>query len=369
MVKYRLAILKNESNDDHLSWIKACEDYSKVVNYDIIDLLAENWLEQITAEDYDYLLTRPPGTIPYYKQLYDERIYILAKVLNLPVYPNFHEQLIYENKRMLSYFLQAKHIPHPQTWVFYDKLKAQSFIRNAEFPLVAKTNIGAGGSGVQIIRNRKYGLHYIDKAFSKKGIQREYLPNFRKGEYIKRIKKRLGKLDDSIEYFKNKKKAATIEPQKWFVILQEYIKTEYEWRCVVIDDSYFGHKKIRSIGEKISGTSKVRWDSPGKELLNFLKHIIEQNELWSQAIDLFYDDNKGYLVNELQCFWGSKNPHQMLKDGKPGRYVYKDDKWLFEEGVFNHNNSYNLRMQHVLKLLNLKNEYHLMNQTKQVNRH
>ena len=79
-----------------------------------------------------------------------------------------------------------------------------------------------------------------------------------------------------------------------------------------------------------------------------------QNGFWSQAVDLFYDKDRGYLVNELQCFWGSKNPHQMIKDDKPGRFVYKNNKWLFEEGKFNENNSYNLRLQHILKLLDAR---------------
>jgi glutathione synthase/RimK-type ligase-like ATP-grasp enzyme len=231
---------------------------------------------------------------------------------------------------------------------------ALNFVENYKFPLVAKTNIGAGGSGVKILKNVTEAKDYIDNSFSTIGINRSFLPNINKGEYFKRLKKRLSNINESIKYFKEKKKAATIDPQRWFVIFQEYIDSEFEWRCVVIDDSYFGHKKLRNFGEKMSGTSKVSWDVPNEKLLNLLKEIKEDNNLQCQAIDLFYNEKRGYLVNELQCFWGSKNPHQMIKEGAPGRYVYKNNKWIFEEGTFNTNNSYDLRLKHVLKLLEEK---------------
>ncbi|MFX0203942.1 MAG: hypothetical protein ACFFCW_48210, partial [Candidatus Hodarchaeota archaeon] len=55
--------------------------------------------------------------------------------------------------------------------------------------------------------------------------------------------------------------------------------------------------------------------------------------------------------NEMQCFFGSENPHQMIITGTPGRYVYEKSKWIFEQGNFNTNNSYDLRLEHVLKML------------------
>ena len=354
MSRYRLALLKNETSSDHHGWVQACEKYSDIVKYDIINLVAENWLEKILGKKYDFSLIRPPGSIAYYKQMYDERVYIINKVLNIPIYPTFTEQLIYENKRLLSYFLKSSGIPHPRTWVFYRRDEAFNFINNCKFPIVAKTSIGASGRGVEILRNRTDALRYTDNSFSEGGVNRSYLPNFRRGNYLQRLKKRMSNIGESIEYFKEKKKAATIDPQKWFVIFQEYIKAEYEWRCVVINDSYFGHKKLPSFGEKLSGTSKVSWDIPDEELLNFLKDIVDRNGFCSQAIDLFFDSERGYLVNELQCFWGSKNPYQMIKDGKPGRFRFKNGQWVFEEGNFNQNNSYDLRLQHLLKILNNK---------------
>jgi len=120
---------------------------------------------------------------------------------------------------------------------------------------------------------------------------------------------------------------------------------------VRIDDSFFGHKKLHQYGEKFSGSSNVSWDPPPKKLLDFVKYITDKRKFLSQAVDIFEPEPGKFLVNEMQCFWGSKNPHQMIIRGKPGRYTLKNSKWIFEEGNFNKNNSYNLRLENVINLL------------------
>ncbi|MCD4730424.1 MAG: hypothetical protein K8R74_07480 [Bacteroidales bacterium] len=350
MTTYKFAILRNENPEEHLEWVKACELHPDI-GFNVIDLTRDNWLEEIQQGNYDCLLAKPSGLVSYYKTLYDERIYILNKVLNYKIYPSFDELFIYENKRLLSYYLKAKKIPHPQTWVFYNKPEAEQFIEQVDLPIVGKTLLVAGGSGVRILKNRTTAINYIHEAFSQKGITRNWSPNIRKGSYTKRLVNRLKDIPGTIRYFINKRKAATIDPQRWFVLFQEYIPVDFEWRCVKIGESCFAHKKLRSIGEMISGSSNVSWDGPPEKLLEFMKAVTENGNLLSQAIDIFEDKKGNYLVNELQCFWGSKNPHQMILDGKPGRYFHKDGNWIFEEGEFNMNNSYNLRLAHVIQLL------------------
>ena len=122
------------------------------IDYDIIDLTASDWIENILENKSDLFLLRPPGMLEHYKALYDERLYVICKVLGLKTFPSYEECYIYENKRLLSYYLQAKDIAHPQTKVFYNKEKSIKFIEKTSMPIVAKTSIGGSGSGVQIIK-------------------------------------------------------------------------------------------------------------------------------------------------------------------------------------------------------------------------
>ena len=148
MKNIKLAILKNETFDAHKMWVKACQKAS--INYDIIDLTSANWLSLLGDGKYDYYLACPPGTVSFVKQMYDERIYIIEKILQHSVFPSFLEISLHENKRYLSYWLQANSIAHPRTFIFYNKQEALEFIQTSEFPLVGKINIGASGHGVRI---------------------------------------------------------------------------------------------------------------------------------------------------------------------------------------------------------------------------
>jgi len=184
--KIKLIILRNEQLDDHLRWVAACHKYSDQADFEIVDLTRNDWLERVVQYQPDMLLTKPGGLTSSFKQLYDERLMILSQVLGFACYPSLDEVLIYENKRYFSYWLRVHQLPHPQTHVFYFQDEAVEFVKHAAFPLVAKVNIGASGSGVKLLHNSSEVLDYIKSTFSGKGAAKRSGPNLQKGGLIKR---------------------------------------------------------------------------------------------------------------------------------------------------------------------------------------
>lgn len=144
-------------------------------------------------------------------------------------------------------------------------------------------------------------------------------------------------------------KRRSLNLQKGFVIFQEYIPHEFEWRVVRIGDSFFAHKKLKT-GSKASGSLLKKYDNPPFEILDFVKGITNKYKFYSQALDIFETDN-GYLINEMQCIFGQSDPYQMLVNGLPGRYRYLGNKWEFEEGDFTNNQCFNLRLAFLLENL------------------
>jgi glutathione synthase/RimK-type ligase-like ATP-grasp enzyme len=351
MKKYRFAILKNENPDEHLEWLKACRESTHVIDVEVIDLSQDGWLERVKKSDCDCYLTRPPGAVGYFKQMYDERLYIIHAIMKKKIYPTFEEVLIYENKRMLAYWLEANQIPHAHTHVFYDRDEVDRFRETCSFPLVAKTAIGAAGSGIQILRSDAELKKYAARAFSQRGIARKWLPNLRKGKLRERARRRFTDIPAFLDYLKQRRRQGTIDPQRWHVILQEYIDVVEEWRTVRIGDSFFAHKKQRR-GDIFSGGGGIDWDGPSSEILDFMKMVTDKRGFLCQAIDIFVDREQRLYTNELQCFFGFIHPeHQMIIDGIGGRYVRLGGEWRFEPGTFNRNNSYDLRVAHVVQLL------------------
>jgi glutathione synthase/RimK-type ligase-like ATP-grasp enzyme len=352
MNKIKAIILSNEMEDDHLLWMKACEEYKDQFEYRVVDLTKNSWLEDIQTSSFDILLAKPGGFTSPFKQIYDERIYILNKVLGYSVFPSAEEIFVYENKRFLSFWLKANHIPHPRTDIFYNQKEAVAYLDKQVFPIVGKVNIGASGSGVYILKTKKEADGYLDRTFSSKGAPKRVGPNLIKGGIIKR-----GLYYVIHPYAINKKlnvyKTLGSDLQKGFVIFQEYIPHDFEWRVVRIGDSFFAHKKLK-IGEKASGALLKGYENPPFALLDFVKEITDKHKFCSQAIDIF-ESTRGFLVNEMQCIFGQSDPYQMLVDGKEGRYRFYEDRWLFEYGKFNNNECYNLRVEYVIQTFQ-KNE-------------
>ena len=346
---YKVAILKSEAAFDHEPWVKACEENLKVDQHEVISIVDNDWYTRILNRSYDLFLLRPPGRTELYKRLYDERVFLISNIVKGKLYPSLQEVMIYENKRFLRDWLVLRYIPHPETFVFFDLSVALAFIENRdEFPVVAKTNIGASGDGVIVLSSKQMAVQYINAAFSE-GIKQRSGPKLFKGSIIKKISK-LGKKD----FIKNRLKEYRVsaeESQKGYVLFQQFIPHEYEWRCVRIGDSFFAHKKIAR-NNVASGTLAKGYDEVPHSLLDYARDLTNRTGLSSVAIDLFENDTNQYLVNEIQCFFGQSDPYQMRVNGKPGRYRRNDKEWSFEEGMFNTNLSYDLRLEHALSILN-----------------
>ncbi|MCK5137872.1 MAG: hypothetical protein KAR19_18950 [Bacteroidales bacterium] len=346
MSKPLLIVLANENPDDHSLWVKACKRKKNAIDYKVVNLSQADWFERIKENiNAAYFLCKPPCITSSFKHLYDERLTILTESLHLPVYPSLQECLIYENKRFLSYWLKANRIPHPQTNVFYFKKETLEFIEQHEFPLVAKVNIGASGSGITFLHSKKEACNYIEDAFGRKGAKRRSGPNLEKGNFFRRGMHYVlhpADIGKKIRLYQTVK----LDIQKGFVIFQEFIFHNYEWRVIRVGDSFFAHKKLRK-KEKTSGSLLKGYEDPPLELLDYVRDITDKHHFYSQAVDIFESD-RGYLVNEMQCIFGQSDPFQMLVNGKPGRYRYNKNKWQYEEGDFTSNQCYDLRLEFIL---------------------
>lgn len=328
----KLGILKDLSETSNY-YVNACKELK--IDYILIDIMSSNWIEDIKSSNCDGFLVAPYCVKDVWKSMYQERLYFINKTMGYPIYPSYNEIFIYENKRNMAYWLQVNNIPMAKTWVFYKKDEAIDFIKGREvFPLVFKPNIGSAALGVKFINNKAEAIRLINRIFTKWRF-------FNRG-YTK--------------WYKTKYKVAyPIMDDKQYnnVLFQEKINIKHEWRGVKIGESYFAHKKLADDKGLHSGSGSANYDTPPLEVMDFIKYVCDKGEFRSMDVDFFEDMNGEFFVNELQTIFGSKiKPYQMLVDGKPGRYLYSSNKWIFEEGMFNQNNSYNLRVEDFTNQLN-----------------
>lgn len=332
----KLGILLSGFEKFSKHYVSSCEEIG--VDYELIDFSSSDWMELIQKSDCDGFLCRPPCEFTETKTMYDERLYILNKLMGKPIYPSFDECYIYENKRMMSYWLKLNNFPHAKTNVFYKKNKFLDFLnKNTDYPLVFKQNIGATSFGVDIVQSKRKAVTIANKVFGWLQLRNNLGYHLAKGYYkFKKVKK--------LPF------PSYGTAQKHYLIVQEFEKIKWEWRIIKIGESYFGHQKLLE-GDFASGSNKVGWIKPPEELLYMVKDICEKGKFYSMACDIFETEDGRFLVNEIQSLFGSYLDSQMYIDGVPGRYLYQDDKFVFEEGVFNRHGSYLLRVEHFMKIL------------------
>lgn len=329
----KLGIL-NEFNGHEMFYVQACQELG--VEYEIIDIISTNWIENIKKSNCDGFLVRPSFNKQVWKTMFDEKLYYINKIIGKPIYPSYDECFIYENKKNMSYYMQIKDIPHPKTYTFYSKDEANEYLDKLSYPVVFKTNIGSAGLGVKFIENKKQLKKIINLVFTK---FRFYNRGYTK--YVKKYGLGYPIMDDK---------------QYNFLTIQEKLDVKHEWRIIRLGESYFGHQKLEGKNNMHSGSGNVGWVKPPEQLLNLVKCICDEGNFRSMDVDIFETKDGKYYVNELQTIFGSYDASQMYIDGKPGRFKFINNRWEFEEGYFNQNYSCNLRVQDFVKILQKENK-------------
>lgn len=316
---YCLAIIDDPSQY-HQHYVAACLEMR--ISFKVIDLLADDWVERFFSCRCDAVLVWPDCSTTVIKQVYDYRLHILERDLGFSIYPSWHECWLTEHKPRLRDWLDAHEIPHPKTWVFYDKSQAIDFVRSASFPIVCKTATGAGGAGVVVIQGRSELVDIINMSFGK-GLR--------------------------------PRRHDVFDRQQGFIFLQEYLPDVEEWRMVRIGDSYFGYRKEKGRDGLHSASHKWSWLDPGVELLDLLKRVTDIGMFTSMDVDVFRTNDGKLLVNELQTVFGCTTPAIYMKvNNIEGRYLYSEDGWKFEAGIYWRNHMCNLRVEYLLQRLGEK---------------
>ncbi len=314
---YRIGILFDLAHQHHFN-IQACIE--EEISYQVIDITKDNWLEAIQQANCHGLVGQPIAWNRVWKQLYEDRLYVIEEILKFPIIPSFKETWFYESKRRSCDWLKAHQLPHPQTYVFYDRSEAQEFLDQCTYPIVFKSDLGAGSKGVQVCRDQRTAIALMEQCF-KGGFR---TPN------------------------------TDLRDKQWgYVLFQTYLEDASEWRLVRVGDSFFCRIKGK-VGDYHSGSGKMSWGTPPPELLNDFKKLTDDHQFHSMNIDYFEDKHGNYYINELHTVFGEileKNIDQ--EDPLMGRYLWNSttSDWEFENGFFYRNACANMRIQHLIKLL------------------
>ncbi len=304
----------------HLHWpyIAACRDLG--VSYKVLDISRPDWLEVLGDSGCDAFVCWPSVQYKPWKEMFDERLKAFSLVDNRIVYPNLESLWIWESKRRMNYWLSTHDVPHPMTWVFHEEEAAQRFVSECHLPVVFKSDMGSGASGVHVFQDRGSLRRHTRRCFS-----RGYTTSRR----------------------------FALDREHGSVVFQEYLSDVREWRVVRIGDSFFAYEKAKK-GEFHSGSKEFLYGRPSDELLDLARQVSEQGGFDSIDIDVFVTPDGRMFINELQALFGQSGSREICRvDGDTGRMVWNDNNktWEFDPGTYCMNYMCNLRVKSLLSRL------------------
>jgi len=308
----------------HAYYEAACLELG--VEYKVIDIYDEQ-IDFNFDSTVDVMFIRPYVLTTYGKRSYDDFTHIISKSCDIKVFPSEMDLWIYESKVRCTLLMRKLLIPHPDTFIFYEKEKAVRYVKSATYPIVFKTDLGSDSSGVVIIKHLSQAIKLINKCFNHGYSSTFFDPN---------------------------------DKQQGFILFQKFIKNVKEWRVVRIGNSYFAYEKGKK-GEFHSGTKIKYFADPPMPLMEFVRAVTDKLGTRCMSVDIFCDEHE-YYVSELQTYFGvseyggeyyyngttfpydPKNKPMLMVGGKIGRYFYMDGKWEFNEGNYTDNALTNLRV-------------------------
>ncbi len=303
--------------------VAACRELR--VRYRVIDLLADDWSRRVVDSGCQAFLVSMSTLRGVWRRVSEERLWVIAHDLRIPLSPTFEELFLWESKRRMRDWLVAHSVPHPATWVFLNQSEALEFVRHSNYPIVMKTDSGASSAGVFVIRNHRQAVRLVRKAF-RGGI--------------------------------SLRSADSREVEEGYVLFQEFIPHDHEWRIVRVGDWFMCRRKERR-GDFASGSGEIGWANPLPGMLDFVEEVTNLGGFRSMALDLFEnprEDARGpFLVNELQSLVGAiENEGNVNAATGRWRRDPATSSWAFESGFFYQNACANLRLVSLLQRIGVE---------------
>jgi len=243
---------------------------------------------------------------------YDDDLALAAQIipiinlfLNIPCLPDYNTVWHYDDKVKQYYLLKSMDFPVIDSYVYWDKIEALNWAKNAEYPVVFKLKGGAGSANVKLVKSYKQAKSLIKKSFGK-GIHPYFfdLPGkFKAFNYDRRtiiryfLRPIYFKLTDKASSFSN------YHRHKNYVYFQKFLPgNEYDTRVWVIGERAYAFRRYtRKNDFRASGSDifDMNRESLDRKMIEIAFNISEELSFQSMNYDFIYDENKNPLIAEI----------------------------------------------------------------------
>ena len=322
----KLAI--HQSRDSYSDrWTIYCKQ--QAIDFKLVDCYSNDIVQQL--QDCDALLWHhhqgKPRDLVFAKQLLFAWEHAGKKV-----FPNFKTGWHFDDKLGQKYLLEACNIPMVETFAFFTKSEALSWVEANTFPKVFKLRGGAGSGNVMLAKDKATAKAFINKAFGRGFSQyqplnslKERYTKFRKGKVsIIEVAKGLARFAVPPPYAKQAGR------EKGYVYFQEFIEgNDHDIRVIVIGNKAYAIKRmVRKNDFRASGSGNILYDKAlfDEKVIALSFNINQRLQTQCLALDFVFKNGEP-LVVEISFGFSMAG-----YDPCPG---YWDDNLQWHQGKFN----------------------------------
>jgi len=258
------------------------------------------WPEEVLGSGLDGHLVRLRHGTHVQRSLDDARLALLH-LQGIAAWPTPVEAYLYEDKARAAWLLAARGIPQVPTLTFTRLADAAAHLATATYPLVVKTRIGAGGSGVERVDDPRVALALARVCLDGRWQRRAADPR---------------------------------DADFGYLTVQTYVADAREHRIIRLGDVYFAHGKVRAPGGwRYSGSGARDWELPGRHVLDAGAEVMDRLGMTCGAVDLLEGPDGRWAVLEAQVWYEGFRAAQMDVDGVPTIARRTPAGWDFEPGA------------------------------------
>lgn len=228
----------------------------------------------------------------WHKQIADSVLPLAESRVGVKVFPDQASCWHFDDKIRQFWLMKLHEFPFIESWVFYDKHKAESWIKEASYPLVFKLNEGAGSSNVMLIYSPAQARKLVRRMFGR-GINpnTHFMPgstklrDFNILTYLIHILSKIKKREDVWHHWKKHKN---------YIYFQKFLPhNDFDTRITIIGDRAFAFRRFnrkndfRSSG---SGFIDYEMDKIDPRCIEMAFKVSAEMKFQSMAYDFLFDE-------------------------------------------------------------------------------
>ena len=285
-------VLAIDSGIRSADYVRSAEKLN--IKYKLVDCLATDIMAQL--EDAYALIWHWKHTNYAEKRVARSIIAALEKK-GLKVYPNLATCGTFDDKIAQKYLLEAMGLPITKSEIFFDKKKAEDYLKSCSYPVVTKLAGGAGSTNVSLIRDEKEGMKAIKERFD----SYYHLST----NWGKKINPR-----SALSYYIKADNERLLGEDKGYIYFQEFLPdNKYDIRVSVIaGKAVIFRRYVRDNDFRASGSGKIDYSVSDKDMeaISIAYKVADALNTQTIALDFAYDSNAELKIIEISYGFVSK---------------------------------------------------------------